>query len=141
MTPTSRPTTRVRTTAQTELGAISRPRAAAPTEPEKGRQGAPFPTRQALALRGASHSRLAGPFSAAPSCYRPRTASPQAIENRPVDGASGNWRADRRADYLERQKCLQMANSSGGLENRYGSLGSSRVQIPPPPLRRAEPAP
>ena len=27
----------------------------------------------------------------------------------------------------------------GGLENRYGSLGSSRVQIPPSPLRRTEP--
>src|SRR3954451_23818834 len=28
----------------------------------------------------------------------------------------------------------------GGLENRYPSLGGSRVQIPPPPLNRAETA-
>src|SRR6187200_2137252 len=28
----------------------------------------------------------------------------------------------------------------GGLENRYGSLGSSRVQIPPSPLYKPNPA-
>src|SRR6478609_7299590 len=30
---------------------------------------------------------------------------------------------------------------SGGLENRFGPLGPTRVQIPPPPLLKPKPAP
>ena len=47
-----------------------------------------------------------------------------------------NYRADCRAP---RQKRMVEPNSAR-LENRYGSLGSSRVQIPPSPLYKLDSA-
>jgi hypothetical protein len=68
-------------------------------------------------------------------------ASPKPVSGRSRLSPARHRRADRRARHapipnrLEQAVC---AASRASLENRYPSLGGSRVQIPPPPLLRPQ---